>query len=103
MPRMKAAKQAELEAFWRAHVDGWRRSLLNQREYCQVHGLPLKRFENWRAKYRHEDGRFPHKVLYRRNGDLGHMTDPMTKEVAAAATWIPSGRSSGTARRAPVP
>jgi len=79
MPRMKAAKQAELEAFWRAHVDGWRRSLLNQRKYCEVHGVPLKRFGNWRAKYRHEDRRFLGKVLYRRNGDIGHMTGPMTR------------------------
>ena len=38
MPKMKAAKQAELEAFWRELVNGWRRSLLNQREYCEVHG-----------------------------------------------------------------
>jgi hypothetical protein len=23
--------------------------VLNQREYCEAHGLPLKRFGNWRA------------------------------------------------------
>ena len=55
MPRMKAPKQAELETFWRAHLEGWRQSALNQREYCEAHGLPLKRFGNWRAKFRHED------------------------------------------------
>lgn len=100
MPRLKATKHAELEAFWRAHLDGWRRSFLNQREYCEVHGLPLKRFENWRAKYRHEDSRYPGKVLYRRNGDLSPMTSPMTKEVAASpVTYIPSGRSSGSGGR----
>jgi hypothetical protein len=37
---MKPAKRMELEAFWRAHVDGWRQSSLNQREYCEAHGLP---------------------------------------------------------------
>ena len=84
MPRLSAAKQAELEGFWRAHLDGWRRSDLNQREYCELHGLPLKRFENWRARYRHEDRRFPRKVLYRRNGDLNPMTSPRTREIAAA-------------------
>lgn len=100
MPRLTATKHAELEAFWRAHLDAWRRSVLNQREYCEVHGLPLKRFENWRAKYRHEDRRYPRKVLYRRNGDLSHMTSPMIKELAAApATYIPSGRSSGSSAR----
>ncbi len=48
MPRMTASKSLELETFWRAHLDGWRRSDLNQREYCELHGLPLKRFGNWR-------------------------------------------------------
>ena len=52
MPRMTAGKRLELESFWRAHLDGWRRSDLNQREYCELHGLPLKRFGNWRAKLR---------------------------------------------------
>ena len=100
MPRLSAAKHAELEGFWRAHLDGWRRSDLNQREYCEFHGLPLKRFENWRARYRHEDRRFPRKVLYRRNGDLNPMTSPRTKEIAAApASYIPSGRSSGSGGR----
>ena len=55
VPRMTASKNLELESFWRAHLDGWRRSNLNQREYCELHGLPLKRFGNWRAKLRHEE------------------------------------------------
>jgi transposase len=92
MPRLAVAMYSELEAFWRAHLDGWRRSHLNQREYCEVHGLPLKRFESWRAKYRDEDGRSPRKVLYRRNGDLSHMISPMTKEVARPP-YIPSSRA----------
>ena len=37
------------EAFWRAHHEAWKRSDLNQREYCEGHGLPPKAFENWRA------------------------------------------------------
>lgn len=95
MPRMKAAKRSELESFWRAHLDGWRRSDLNQREYCEAHGLPLKRFGNWRAKFRHEDPAPTGKLLYGRGGRLGHMTDPMTKEpVPAPATYIPSARSA---------
>jgi hypothetical protein len=24
---------------------------LNQREYCEAHGIPLKAFGNWRAKF----------------------------------------------------
>jgi hypothetical protein len=26
------------EAFWRAHHEAWRRSELNQREYCEARG-----------------------------------------------------------------
>ncbi len=55
MPRMTAGKRSELESFWRAHLDGWRRSDLNQQEYCELYGLPLKRFGNWRAKLKHEE------------------------------------------------
>src|SRR5271169_1706373 len=36
------------EAFWRAHHEAWGRSELNQREYCEAHGIPLKAFGNWR-------------------------------------------------------
>ena len=54
MPRMTASRSLELETFWRGHLDGWRRSDLNQREYCELHELPLKRFGNWRATLKHE-------------------------------------------------
>ncbi len=46
MPRVKVTKRSEMESSWRAHLDGRRRSDLNQREYCKAHGLPLKRFSN---------------------------------------------------------
>jgi hypothetical protein len=39
-------------AFWRAHHEAWRRSELNQREYCQAQGISLKAFGNWRAKFK---------------------------------------------------
>ena len=38
------------ESFWRAHHEAWKRSDLNQRQYCEAEGLPLKAFGNWRAK-----------------------------------------------------
>ncbi len=62
--------RTELESFWRAHLEGWRRSDLNQREYCELHGLPLKRFGNWRAKLNHEDDVPGQKLLWRRGGGL---------------------------------
>ena len=30
------------EAFWRAHHEAWKRSDLNQRQYCEAEGTPLK-------------------------------------------------------------
>jgi transposase-like protein len=90
----------ELEMFWRGHLDGWRRSDLNQREYCELHGLPLKRFGNWRAKYKHEDDAPHQKLLWRRGGGLKHMSKHMLKEAPSApSSYIPSARSGGSGRR----
>ncbi len=100
MPRMKAAKRSELESFWRAHLDGWRRSDLNQREYCELHGLPLKQFGIWRAKLKHEEPALADKLLWRRGGGLKHMSKHMLKEIpSTSSSYIPSARSGG--RRAP--
>lgn len=35
------------EAVWRAHHEAWKRSELNQRQYCEAQGIPLKAFGNW--------------------------------------------------------
>jgi transposase len=59
------------EAFWRAHHEAWKRSDLNQREYCAAQRIPLKAFGNWRAKFTAEPGAPVRKLLYRR-GDLSH-------------------------------
>jgi len=59
------------EAFWRAHHEAWKRSDLNQREYCELHGLPQKGFENWRVKFKAEPQAPERKLLYRRGG-LSH-------------------------------
>ncbi len=100
MPRMKVENRNGLEAFWRAHLEGWRQSALNQREYCVAHGLPLKRFGNWRAKFRHEDPPKTGKLLYRRSGGSEHMLKHMRREIPPeAATYIPSARSGDNGRR----
>ncbi len=94
MPRMAAGKRSELESFWRAHLDGWRRSELNQRQYCELHGLPLKRFGNWRAKLKHEEPASAGKLLYRRGDGPRHMSRHMSKEIPSApSSYIPSARS----------
>jgi hypothetical protein len=35
--------------FWPNHREAWQQSALNQREYRDAHGIPLKAFGNWRA------------------------------------------------------
>jgi len=88
VPRVTAGKRSELESFWRAHLNDWRRSELNQREYCELHGL--KRLGNWRAQLRHEEPASAGKLLYRRGGGLSHITKGT---VPAPASHIPSTRS----------
>ena len=73
MSRWPADYRIELEAFWWSHLEGWRRSELNQREYCEAHGLPLKRFGNWREKFKREP-EVAGKLLYRRGGGLRPMS-----------------------------
>jgi transposase-like protein len=84
----------EREAFWRTHHEGWQRSNLNQREYCEAHGLVLKRFENWRAKFK-DQPEVPQKLLYRRGGWVshmtGHMTVPMTKGASGSMAVLAAG------------
>ena len=74
------------EAFWRAHHEAWRRSDLNQQEYCEAHGIPLKAFGNWRARFKAEPQPRARRLLYRRRAlshtlshslshSLSHMTD----------------------------
>jgi len=58
-------------SFWRAHHEAWKRSDLNQREYCEAHRLPQKGFENWRQIFRREPEPPPPKLLHRRGG-LSH-------------------------------
>jgi Transposase len=87
------------EAFWRAHHDAWRQSDLNQREYCEAHGLSLKAFGNWRAKFKAEPQPPPRKLLYRRGGlshrlshTLGHSLSHMTNGSPEQMLIVPPAR-----------
>ena len=85
------------EAFWREHHEAWRQSVLNQREYCEAHGIPLKAFGNWRARFKAEPQPPVRKLLYRRAGlshglshtlshSLSHMTnDPLSRPIVPPA------------------
>lgn len=60
------AWRREDEAFWRTHHEAWKRSDLNQRQYCEAEGMPLKAFGNWRAQFKAEPQQPERKLLYRR-------------------------------------
>src|SRR5271167_1921487 len=87
------------EAFWRAHHEAWQQSALNQREYCEAHGIPLKAFGNWRAKFKAEPQPETPRLLYRR-GDLSHRLSHslsrrfshMTNGSAAPGPIVPPSR-----------
>ena len=87
------------EAFWRAHHEAWCRSELNQREYCEAHGIPLKAFGNWRAKFKAEPQAATRKLLYRRGGlshSLSHTFSHSPSHSLSHMTY-PSSRLSGPA------
>jgi hypothetical protein len=56
------------ESFWRAHHEAWKRSDLNQHQYCEAEHIPLKAFGNWRAIFKAEPKPPERKLLYRRRG-----------------------------------
>ncbi len=85
------------EAFWRAHHEAWKRSDLNQREYCEAQGLPLKAFGNWRAKFKAEPQPPERKLLYRRRGlshTLSHSLSHPLSHTLSHVTY-PFSRSEG--------
>jgi transposase len=100
MPRLSRERRTELEAFWRFHHDEWTRGELNQREYCALHGLPLKRFGNWRVQFKGEEDARKSELLYRRGG-LRHMSSHMAdREIGTTSPgYIPSARAVPDARR----
>ena len=87
------------EEFWRAHHEAWQRSELNQREYCEAQGIPLKAFGNWRARFKAEPRPPRRKLLYRRGGlshrlshTLSHSLSHMTNGSPEQMLIIPPAR-----------
>jgi transposase-like protein len=86
------------EAFWRAHHEAWRQGDLNQREYCEAHGLSLKAFGNWRAKFKAEPQPPVRKLLYRRelsrrlSHTLSHRLSHMTNGSPEPTLTVPPAR-----------
>ena len=73
MSSVRQTRERRGERFWRAHHEAWKQSSLNQREYCELHDLSRKAFENWRAMFRKEPEPLKPKLLAsasRRRGQL---------------------------------
>lgn len=85
------------EAFWRAHHEAWKRSDLNQRQYCASHDLPQKAFENWRQKFRLEWDPPPRRLLYRRRGLSHTPSHTLSHGLSHTLSHVtyPSSRSEG--------
>src|SRR5882762_6408643 len=84
MPDKVLSRERYGEAFWRKHHEAWQQSALYQREYCEAHGIPLKAFGNWRAKFKAEPQLPVRKLLYRRRGlshTLSHRLSHMTNDL----------------------
>ena len=85
------------EAFWRAHHEAWKRSDLNQREYCEAEGIPLKAFGNWRAKFKAEPQPPARKLLYRRgcvSHTLSHSLSHTSSHTLSHVTYPSSDAAS---------
>jgi hypothetical protein len=95
---MSSVRERYGEAFWRAHHEAWLQGELNQREYCEAYGVPLKAFGNWRARFKAEPQTPARKVLYRRRGlshtlshSLSHSLSHMIKG-SLVSGFIPPAR-----------
>ena len=66
---------------------------MNQREYCEAQGIPLKGFGNWRAKFKAEPQPLARKLLYRR-GVLSHTLSHSLSHPLSHMTYPSSALSS---------
>src|ERR1700687_4201070 len=99
MPDKVLSRERYGEAFWRAHHEAWRHSELNQLEYCEAQGIPLKAFGNWRAKFKAEPQPPVRQLLYRRRGlshtlshSVSHRLSHMTYGSPMSGPIVPPAR-----------
>jgi hypothetical protein len=81
------------QTFWRAHHEAWKRSDLNQRQYCEAKHIPLKAFGNWRAVFKAEPQPPERKLLYRRRGVSHTLSHGLSHTLSHGA--YPSSRPEG--------
>ena len=85
----KRMRSEVLRTFWRAHFTTWRASDLNQREYCEAHGLSLKQFGNWRAEFKYDEVVVERKALWRRGARVSHATSHAASHVTKPIVRAP--------------
>src|ERR1700686_5376120 len=96
---MSSVRERYGEAFWQAPHEAVLQSELNQREYCEAYGIPIKAFGNWRARFKAEPHPPARKVLYRRGGvnhalshSLSHRLSHMTNGSPMSGPIVPPAR-----------
>jgi DNA-binding NtrC family response regulator len=80
------------------HHEAWKRSDVNQREYCETQGISLKAFGNWRAKFKAEPQPPQRKLLYRRRGashSLSHTLSHTGSHSLSHGTYPSSAPAQG--------
>jgi hypothetical protein len=103
MARENGAWTRQGEAFWRAHHEAWKRSDLNQRQYCEAEGIPLKAFGNWRATFKAEPQPPERKLLYRRRGLSHPLSPPLSHPISHPLSQVAYPSSSATGPIVPRP
>ena len=97
MPDKFRTRERYGEAFWRKHHEAWQQSALNQREYCEAQGIPLKAFGNWRAQFKAEPQPPERKLLYRRRPLSPPLSPPVSPPISPLSSPVtyPSSRLAG--------
>jgi len=99
MARVRLEDRERVRAYWRGHSEAWKLSGLNQREYCELHGISLKNFGNWRGQLKREAevgsqarwGRFP-RLRYRSGAISKTVSKRAPKPPATEPAAPPGGR-----------
>ena len=82
-------------SFLRAHHEAWKRSDLNQRQYCAAEGIPLKAFGNWRAVFKAEPQPVERKLLYRRPSLSHTLSHSLSHPVSHSLSHVAYPSSEG--------
>ena len=98
---MSSVRERYGEAFSRAHHEAWFQSELNQREYCEAYGIPIKAaLGNWRASFNAEPNPPTRKVSYRRGG-VSHGLSRSPSHGLSHGLEMPGPSSTGVRRPLP--